>query len=94
MMAVRGAGTGKKGGYRPINHQSGTSLVVQGLRLCFPMQGVWVQSLVRERKSHVPRSQKMETLKEKQKQYCNKFTKYFKMVHIKKKNHLSIKMGP
>ena len=60
-------------------------MVVQWLRLCLPMQGVWVQSLVRERKSHVPRSQKMETLKEKQKQYCNKFTKYFKMVHIKKK---------
>ena len=27
---------------------SGTSLVAQGLRICLPMQGTWVQSLVRE----------------------------------------------
>ena len=77
-MAVRGAGTGKKGGYPPVNHQSGTSLVLQWLRLCLPVQGVQVQSLVREQRSHVPRSQKIETLKEKQKQYCNKFNKDFK----------------
>ena len=33
----------------------GTSLVVQWLRLCFPMQNSWVQSLVGELRSHVPR---------------------------------------
>ena len=30
-----------------------TFLVVQCLRLCFPLQGVWVWSLVRERRSHM-----------------------------------------
>ena len=30
------------------NQQSGTSLVVQQLRVCLPMQGTWVQSLVLE----------------------------------------------
>ena len=32
----------------------GASLVVQWLRLCLPLQRVWVQSLVRELGSHVP----------------------------------------
>ena len=32
----------------------GTSLVVQGLRICLTIQGMWVQSLVRELKSHMP----------------------------------------
>jgi hypothetical protein len=32
----------------------GTSLVAQWLRLCLPMKGVWVQSPVRELRSHVP----------------------------------------
>ena len=32
---------------------SGTSQVVQWLRLRLPMQGVWIQSLVRELSSHV-----------------------------------------
>ena len=32
----------------------GTSLVVQGLRILLPMQGAWVQSLVRELRSHMP----------------------------------------
>ena len=31
----------------------GTSLVVQGLRICLPMQGMWVQSLVGELRSHI-----------------------------------------
>ena len=30
------------------------SLVAQWLRLCLPMKGVWVQSPVRELRSHVP----------------------------------------
>ena len=33
-------------------------LVVQVLRLCLPMPEVWVQSLVRELRSHMPCSQK------------------------------------
>ena len=33
----------------------GTSLVVQCLRIRLPMQGTWVQSLVRELRSHMPR---------------------------------------
>ena len=38
--------------------QRGTLLAVQWLRLHLPMQGVWVQSLVRELRSHMPRGQK------------------------------------
>ena len=33
-----------------------TSLVVQWLRICLAMQGTWVWSLVRELRSHMPRS--------------------------------------
>ena len=51
----------------------GTSLAVQWLRLCLPIQGVQVQSLVREPRSHMPCSQK-----NKEKQYCNKFNKDLK----------------
>ena len=32
----------------------GTSLVVHWLRIYFPTQGMWVQSLVRELRSHRP----------------------------------------
>ena len=34
----------------------GTSLVVQWLRICLPMQEMWVRSLVRELRSHMPQS--------------------------------------
>ena len=34
---------------------------VQWLRLCLPAQEVWVQSLARELRSHMPHSQKTET---------------------------------
>ena len=51
----------------------GTSLVVQWLRLCPPVQGVWVWSLVGVLRSHMPGGQK--TKKVKQKQYCNKLNK-------------------
>ena len=37
---------------------SGTSLVIQWLGLHLPMQGVWVQSLIWELRSHVPHVQK------------------------------------
>ena len=36
------------------NLPKGTTLVVQWLRICLPMQGTWVQSLVRELRSHMP----------------------------------------
>ena len=39
----------------------GTSLVVQWLRLCLPMQVVQVQYLVRELNSHTDRSQENKT---------------------------------
>ena len=38
-----------------------TSLMVQWLKLCLPMQGVWVPSLVRELRSHMPHSHKTKT---------------------------------
>ena len=44
-----------------LKKQQGTSLVVRWLRLCLPMQGVWVRTLVRELRSHMPRSQKTKT---------------------------------
>ena len=43
-----------------INDQ-GTSLEVQWLRLCLPMQGVKVQSLVGKLRSHMPWGQKKKT---------------------------------
>ena len=30
-----------------------TSLVIQWLKICLPMQGTWVRSLVRELRSHI-----------------------------------------
>ena len=46
------------------------------------MQGVQIRSLVGELRSHMPRGQKNKNIK--QKQYCSKFNKDFKKVHIKK----------
>ena len=54
---------------------SETSLVVQWLGLCLPMQGVQILSLVEKLRSHLPYAQEP---KQKQKQYCNKFNKNFK----------------
>ena len=56
------------------------------------MQGLQVQSLVRELKSHTPHGQKNQNIKKKQKQYCNKLKKDLKIAHIKKKNLKKIKM--
>ena len=36
----------------------GTSLMIQWLRICLPMQGTWVWSLVRELRSHMPQGNK------------------------------------
>ena len=53
---------------------AGTYLVVQWLRLCFPMLGIWVPNLVQDLRSHIPQGQ--ENIK--QKQYYNKFNKNLK----------------
>ena len=53
------------------------------MRLGLPVQGVWVCSLVRELRSHVPWGQKNQVIK--QKQYCNKLKKDFKSGPLKKK---------
>ena len=60
----------------------GTSLVDQWLRLHLPMQGVQVQFLARELRSHMPCGQKNQNAK--QKQNCKSSIKILKMVHIKK----------
>ena len=45
-----------------INSDSGTSLVAQWLRICLPMQGTWIQSHVRELRSHMLWGNKAYTL--------------------------------
>ena len=54
----------------------GTSLAVQGLSLCLPVQGIWVLFLVRQLRPHMPFQPKNRKVE--QKQYCNKFNKDFK----------------
>ena len=54
--------------------------MVQGLRPRLSMQGVQVQSLVGERRSHMPRGQKTKT-KNRRKVVTNSI-KNFKVVHI------------
>ena len=41
----------------------GTCVVDQWLRLCLPIQGVWIRSLVGELRSHMPQGQKPPQLK-------------------------------
>ena len=48
-----------------------TPLAVQWLRLCLPMKGMQVQSLVGEIRPYMPPGWKTKNIK--QKQYCNKF---------------------
>ena len=43
---------------RKYKNREGTSLVVQWLTFHLPTQGIWVQSLVRELRSHMPLVQK------------------------------------
>ena len=50
-------------------------LVVQQLRLCLPVQRAWVQSVVKQLRSLMPRARKPKH--KQQKQYCNKFNKDF-----------------
>ena len=56
-----------------------TFQVVQGLRLCLPMQRVWVRSLVGELRSHMPWGQKNQN----RSNIATNSTKTLKMVHIK-----------
>ena len=55
---------------------SETSLAVQWLRFCLPKEGLWVWSLVRQLRSHMPRKPKNQNIK--QEYYCNKFIKNLK----------------
>ena len=64
-------------------------LVVQWLRLCLPMQRAWVQSVVKQLRSLIPRAKKPKH--KQQKQYCNKFNTDLKMVHLEKKKSLKRK---
>ena len=54
------------------------------VKTSLPMQGVPVQFLVRELRSHIPCGQKTKNIE--QKQYCNKFNKDFKNGPLK--NHV------
>ena len=66
--------------------RGGTSLAVWWLRLRLPMQGLWVQSLIEEIRSHKPCSRKNQSIN--QKQYCSKFNEDFKNGPHQKKNLL------
>ena len=70
----------------------GTSLVVQWLRICLPKQGTWVQSLVRELRSHMPWGSYVYELQPEQahaamKTQCSQII----IIHFKKKNHTNCK---
>ena len=60
--------------------------MVQWLRLHLPMRGVWVRSLVRELRSHIPCGQKNQ--KHKTSNTVTNSIKILKMVHVKKKKIL------
>ena len=48
---------GESGGDTFKMYRNGTSLAAQWIRLCLPMPGVWIQSLVGELTSHISRGQ-------------------------------------
>ena len=50
-----------RGRAQQTSRRGGIFLAVQWLRLCLPMQGVWVQSLVGELRSHTLQGQKTKT---------------------------------
>ena len=56
----------------------------QWLRLCLPMQGVWVRSLVGELGSHMPQGQKATT--QNRSNIVTNSINTLKLVHIKKKS--------
>ena len=74
--------SGKYLEYVKMNH-GGISLVVQWLRLCLPMQRGVCSSPVEDLRSHISLGQKSQNIK--QKQYYNKFNKYFKKISTSKK---------
>ena len=79
----------KKHKYTDLNtvktNATGTSLVVQWLRLHLPVQEAHVWSLIGQLRSHMPGAQNNQN--KKKKQYGHKFNKDFKkMIHIKKIN--------
>ena len=57
-----------------------TSLAGQWLRLCFPIQGVWVRTLVEKLRFYMTHSQKIKTLKKKKNRnnMVTEFNKDFK----------------
>ena len=57
------------------------------VRLCLPMQGLWVRSLVEELRSHMPHN---KNTKHKAEAYCNKFNKDFKNGPHQKKLHSAL----
>ena len=59
--------------------RAGTPLEDQWLRVCLPIEGVPVPSLVGELRSHMSPGQKKKKKNAEQKQSCNKFSKYFKI---------------
>ena len=69
--------------FSTLKYNLGTFLVVQRLRLCLPMQGVWVWSLVGELSSPIPHSQKTKTWN--RSNIVTNSIKTLKVVHIKKK---------
>ena len=77
--------------YNYLKWLLGTSLLAHWLRFYVSMQGMLVQSLVRELKSHMPCRQKNQNIK--QKQYCITFNKDFKSGLYILKNLKNIEMG-
>ena len=53
--------------------------MVQWLRFCLPIQGMWVPSLLQELRSHMSCGQNKTKQNVKQKQYCNKSNIEFKI---------------
>ena len=56
--------------------------MVQWLRLCLPVEGVWVGSLVRELRSYMPFGQKIKA--KNRSNIVTNSIKTLKMIHIKK----------
>ena len=54
----------------------GTSLVMEWLRICLPMEGTWVQSLVGELRSHIPRGQLSSLTMPRERTVCHTKTQH------------------
>ena len=62
---------GESGGDKFKMYRNGASLAAQWIRLCLPMQGVWIQSLVGKSYPTYLAAKKLKNIN--QKQYCDKF---------------------